>query len=234
MPIGLQPLAPGAALLTDLGMDRRMAAAVEELGRFVQTLAQAGAGLGGLSQEGGESFLRSLLLDLITAGLGELGIGLDKILDLKQLLTNAILGELAYWSGVSLVPPTSDLLADAGLRFDRSLFHSEAAERARQLSEGKAVANGKAPTRNARTTGDPVVLGRGEFERELTDLVVQGAGIDFEFRRTHRSGAGFVGPFGPGWDHGYHLRLREQNAHVLVCLTGTLSEHRFVRHPRYG
>jgi len=78
------------------------------------------------------------------------------------------------------------------------------------------------------------VLHRGEFEREVTDLEIQGAGLDFAFRRVYRSGAAYLGPLGQSWDHTYNLRLREENDFVLVRLTGELAEDRFVQHPRFG
>ena len=69
---------------------------------------------------------------------------------------------------------------------------------------------------------------------KLIDLEVSGAGMDFAFRRTYRSGAAYRGPLGTNWDHTYNLRLIEENEVVLVRLTGELAEDRFVQHPRFG
>ncbi|HEX7183314.1 MAG TPA: RHS repeat-associated core domain-containing protein [Thermoanaerobaculia bacterium] len=41
------------------------------------------------------------------------------------------------------------------------------------------------------------------------DLFVKGRGFDFNLVRTYRSQTVGAGPFGPGWDHNYNLRLRE-------------------------
>ena len=99
---------------------------------------------------------------------------------------------------------------------------------------GLAVGNGVDAVRNATRTADPILLGPGQFERETVDLLVAGAGYDFELRRTYRSAAAFAGPYGPGWDHSYNLRLRRDGDLVLVCLGGNLAEQRFVQHPRFG
>jgi RHS repeat-associated protein len=235
MALGLETLGPEATLLTQLGVDRRLASALEDTARLLESFRQAGAGIGRLSQEGGESVVRSLLLDLLTAGLGSVDPLLGSLVGrlLSPVSLQDIAQEIAYWTGITAFH-TGGLIEALGLSLSPEALKTDAATRARQLAEGKAVANGKSPTRNPSRTGDPVVLHRGEFEREVVDLEVGGAGIDLQFRRTYRSAAFYLGPLGPGWDHNFNLRLREENPHVAVRLTGQLGEHRFVRHPRFG
>jgi len=103
-----------------------------------------------------------------------------------------------------------------------------------QLMKGQAVANSQDPRGNIMRAADPIILSRGEFERQILDLPLNGAGIDFEFVRTYRSSTGYIGPMGLNWDHNYNQRLRQDNDYVIVRLTGQLSEERFVRHPRFG
>ena len=61
-------------------------------------------------------------------------------------------------------------------------------------------------------TGDVApgtLLHSGEMSHQATDLMVKSRGFDFAFTRTYRSQTVGAGPLGPGWDFGYHQRLRE-------------------------
>ncbi|MCP4959094.1 MAG: RHS repeat protein, partial [Actinomycetia bacterium] len=61
-------------------------------------------------------------------------------------------------------------------------------------------------------SGDVVpgtLLHSGEMSMAATDLHLRGRGLDFAFVRTYRSQIVGGGPLGPGWDHGYRMRLRE-------------------------
>jgi len=53
------------------------------------------------------------------------------------------------------------------------------------------------------------LLHSGEMTLTETDLALKSRGIDLAFTRTYRSQTLGNGPLGPGWDHGYNLRLRE-------------------------
>ena len=86
---------------------------------------------------------------------------------------------------------------------------------------------------NIGTGADPVQLFTGEFLHECEDLHIDGAGIEFVFRRTYRNQVTFHGPMGANWDHGYNVRLREGNGEVMIT-TGELREQRYVRHETYG
>ncbi|MEM9594708.1 MAG: Ig-like domain-containing protein [Acidobacteriota bacterium] len=53
------------------------------------------------------------------------------------------------------------------------------------------------------------LLHSGEVTHAAVDLTLRGLGFDFAFTRTYRSQTVGSGPLGPGWDHGYRVRLRE-------------------------
>jgi RHS repeat-associated protein len=69
-----------------------------------------------------------------------------------------------------------------------------------------------APAQPARKSLDEpagVNTHSGEMMIDATDISVRGRGLDFIFTRSYRSQTIGSGPFGPGWDHGYNLHLRE-------------------------
>ncbi|UCG28157.1 MAG: hypothetical protein JSV24_02010, partial [Bacteroidales bacterium] len=102
------------------------------------------------------------------------------------------------------------------------------------ILNGKAVGHSISPVENVRKVGHPIVLHRGEFEHQTSDLKINGAGINFEIQRIYRSRTVFFGPFGPSWDHNYNIRLHQENEYIIVCLTGQQSEHIYVRNPYFG
>jgi RHS repeat-associated protein len=90
-----------------------------------------------------------------------------------------------------------------------------------------------APSQPAHREADPIELHTGELVHEEDDLVVRGAGIDFVFRRTYRSRAGFTGVLGTQWDHAYHVTLLVDDA-VARIWNGDLRADLYRRHPRWG
>lgn len=58
------------------------------------------------------------------------------------------------------------------------------------------------------SAADPVNLATGQFEHAVTDFTVRGAGLDFIFTRTYKSGVLYQGPLGSNWDHSANLWLR--------------------------
>ncbi len=67
------------------------------------------------------------------------------------------------------------------------------------------------PVLNAATSAmaaPGTLLHSGEMTRQAIDLSLQGRGLDLALVRTYRSQTISNGPLGPGWDHGYRLRLR--------------------------
>jgi RHS repeat-associated protein len=86
---------------------------------------------------------------------------------------------------------------------------------------------------NVGEGADPVLLATGEFILVAEDLRVNGAGLDFVFRRTYRNQAVYSGPLGANWDHCYDIRLREARGD-LVLAGGDLREQRYTLHPDHG
>src|SRR6516162_6431716 len=59
-----------------------------------------------------------------------------------------------------------------------------------------AQATPERPAHSQLSAGEPVNLATGQFVHSVTDFVVAGAGIDFEFVRTYKSGTFYQGPLG--------------------------------------
>jgi RHS repeat-associated protein len=55
--------------------------------------------------------------------------------------------------------------------------------------------------------GEPVELGTGNFSLSHTDFKIASRGINVEWTRRYDSLDKFEGPFGPGWDFSYNIRL---------------------------
>ena len=102
-----------------------------------------------------------------------------------------------------------------------------------ELGEGSAGVLPDPSRANTSAAAEPIVMFTGGFAHQSDDLHVNGAGIDFIFRRTYRNQSIFFGPMGAGWDHGYDLRLVEAGD-VLRLKAGDLREHVYTRHPRFG
>jgi RHS repeat-associated protein len=171
-----------------------------------------------------EGLIESFIVGSVTDGLIKSGVPLDKI-DLK--------GQAEEWLN-QIVNETAGDLAKHGLVLAPDRLQLKLNTYLDELLSGAAVADAPSAHRNQAFSADPVNLARGEFERTRTDFEVRGAGMDFVFSRTYRSGAGYLGPLGPAWDHAYNLRLREESEFSVVRLTGELSEDRFVKHPRFA
>lgn len=62
----------------------------------------------------------------------------------------------------------------------------------------------------------PVKPGTGSYTTGLVDLVLPGRLIDLAFARTYNSDDKSGGPFGYGWSHSFHWRLRNYGASVEV------------------
>jgi len=102
-----------------------------------------------------------------------------------------------------------------------------------ELSGGNAGVLPDPSRANTSTAGEPIVMFSGGFAHQSDDLHVNGAGVDFIFRRTYRNQSILFGPLGTNWDHAYDLRLVE-SGDVLRLKAGDLREHVYTRHPRFG
>lgn len=187
---------------------------------FPSTVARETLQLAEFGKRLSDDPMGALLLALGPGGLG--------VLTESASWTRAVLSELKTSSSLS---PAMLQTIDACLEVEQSLG---LANFVRQILRGMEVGNSVSPRRGARRTGDPVLLHRGEVEHQRTDLVINGAGIDFVLRRTYRSKTAYIGTLGPSWDHNYHLVLREEDANTVVALKGGLNRHAYLRHPRFG
>src|SRR5262245_799514 len=131
-----------------------------------------------------ESLVRSHLTERVMSALVEAGVPLDR-LDLQM--------QAETWAN-EVLDSIADPLQKHGLVVAPDTVSKDLNAYITRLLGGKAIANGIPAHRHQSRSADPVVLHRGEFEREVTDLEVAGAGIDFAFIRTYRSAAAYLGP----------------------------------------
>ncbi len=82
---------------------------------------------------------------------------------------------------------------------------------------------------NKHSEADPVTLFNGQFTYAATDLKIDGAGIEFAFKRTYKHQAFTHGPLGFNWDYSYNLWIREESNSV-VRSSGELREDHYIRH----
>jgi RHS repeat-associated protein len=101
------------------------------------------------------------------------------------------------------------------------------------LAAGKACASGTPSQKNVAPGADPIEMFSGQFLQEATDLAINGAGMDFAFRRTYKSQVVYNGPLGAKWDHVYNLSLR-QLGNNLIRSSGELREDLYTKHPKFG
>jgi RHS repeat-associated protein len=80
---------------------------------------------------------------------------------------------------------------------------------------------------------EPVMTFNGQFIHAAGDIRIDGAGIDFIFRRVYKNQVRYDGPLGFNWDHSYNLWLRTVNDTVFRA-TGALREDAYLRHPKFG
>ncbi len=87
---------------------------------------------------------------------------------------------------------------------------------------------------NEGETGEPVDIHTGFFTADYQDLVEPGR-IFIDIVRSYNSGNATDGPFGPGWDFTYNMRLTQQQAsdgvnHVLIG-SGFGTRYDFIQRP---
>jgi hypothetical protein len=59
------------------------------------------------------------------------------------------------------------------------------------------------------SAADPVNHATGQFVHSVTDFSVSGAGIDFAFIRTYKSGSLYEGPLGSSWEKKNNRRTKQ-------------------------
>lgn len=101
------------------------------------------------------------------------------------------------------------------------------------LAAQKAVVSCEPTQQERHQEADPVDMAIGQFVHEVEDISVNGAGIDFVFRRIYKNQAKYWGPLGAKWDHSYNLWIREVGTNLLRS-TGQLREDAYTKHPKFG
>jgi RHS repeat-associated protein len=157
----------------------------------------------------------------------------DKTVSLVREYVDAVIGA-GYESQLNNLPYLDDLvLATLNLGVSDQQITDAVASRLNDLATGKGCASSSPTQRNVQTGSDPIEMFSGQFLQEATDLVINGAGMDFAFRRSYKSQAVYNGPLGTRWDHVYNLYLR-QLGNNLICSSGELREDIYTRHPLFG
>ena len=101
------------------------------------------------------------------------------------------------------------------------------------LALQKAVVSVDPPQRQRHQTADPVDMFSGQFVHEIEDISIDGAGMNFVFRRVYKHQAKYWGPLGAKWDHSYNLWIRQVGTNVIRS-SGSLREDAYTRHPKFG
>ena len=114
-------------------------------------------------------------------------------------------------------PPPANGAGDLQLRIDNH----------QPLPKEPELSGGDPAPRAPVKAGDPVDLFTGRFALSSTDLVIPTAVIPIVMQRSYRSGPGYYGPFGRGWDHAYNVYLRPLYDGSIAFWTGQLQELRF-------
>jgi RHS repeat-associated protein len=86
---------------------------------------------------------------------------------------------------------------------------------------------------NAQQGADPVSLFNGEFAYEVEDIRINGAGIDFVFKRTYRNQVSFNGRLGFKWDHSFNLWLHVTPNGTIYRTDGALRQETYIKHPKF-
>ena len=74
-----------------------------------------------------------------------------------------------------------------------------------------------------QTDADPIMMFCGQFVHAVQDFKIDGAGIDFVFKRVYGNHAFYNGPLGYKWNHNYNLWLRVT---LRRCRNHNFSHHR--------
>src|SRR5882724_1895074 len=142
--------------------------------------------------------------------------------------------------GVELPPVSSDnsgLVAEIerelGLAGDDTVLGPLIAQDIEAFAAGQKAVSSTPSTRNVSTGADPIEMFSGQFQQDVTDLSIVGAGMNFAFRRVYKNQAVYFGPLGANWDHCYNLYIREWGIN-LIRSTGELREDLYTQHPLFG
>ena len=115
------------------------------------------------------------------------------------------------------------------LRFSRNEITPEITAQQLEALLQKQESPSTDPQQKPHSAAEPVMMFNGQFVHESEDIRINGAGIDFVFKRTYKNQVTYDGPLGLNWDHSYNLWLRVANETIFRS-TGDLREEDYVRH----
>ncbi|MFF8432204.1 RHS repeat domain-containing protein [Streptomyces sp. NPDC016566] len=139
---------------------------------------------------------------------------------------------------VSLAPVSSEQASltqdiEGFFGFQDPVLHALIQQQIEDIAAGRQTGSTTPPQACVAKGADPVEMFRGEFQLEVTDVTILGAGLEFVFRRSYKNRAVSFGPLGAGWDHSLHLGIREAGTD-LIRTSGELRDDLYTRHPLYG
>jgi RHS repeat-associated protein len=109
------------------------------------------------------------------------------------------------------------------------------ADQVKDLVFGRAQASEDTARWAVHHAANQVTMYSGQFVYGAEDIFIDGAGMDFVFRRTYKNQGFYNGPLGVNWDHNYNLRLRVlDGGQSIARLTGGFQESLYVKHALYG
>ncbi len=88
-----------------------------------------------------------------------------------------------------------------------------------------------------QTNADPIMMFCGQLVHTVQDFKIDGAGIDFVFKRIYKNHAFYNGPLGYKWNHNYNLWLRVTLGGAGTTIFRTTEDFReetYTKHPSYG
>lgn len=105
------------------------------------------------------------------------------------------------------------------------------ADHVKDLVLGRAQSSEDTARWAVHHAANQVTMYSGQFVYDAEDIFIDGAGMDFVFRRTYKNQGFYNGPLGINWDHNYNLWLRKVDGNQkIVSLTGGFQESTYVKH----
>ena len=100
------------------------------------------------------------------------------------------------------------------------------------IESGNAACSGDSSQQDVHHEADPIMMYNGQFVYEAVDISINGAGINFEFKRIYKNQVYYNGPLGHSWDHSLNLRLRILGIGIYRS-TGSGREDLYTKHSDY-
>ncbi len=114
-------------------------------------------------------------------------------------------------------------------RIDAALAEAEAESVPWDISPALRQEPVQSPATGTGDVAPGTLLHSGEMTASAIDLMIAGRGLDVAFARSYRNQTLGNGPLGPGWDHGYRLRLRPLPDGDVEVFDGTGRRETYVK-----